>query len=164
VSKLIPGRTVDAIHHMTDVILDYAGIDCELHIPTIGTYDEAEKLDVYSTPEDYEFDDYSAKVFINWHPDLYQLKRLGLFIEGQLPILVRFGNKAKVLGGSSEGEERPIDVVKRSYFRVFPEFIPSEDSNNVGITEFEIVNVAVQGIHDSVLTKLYSAVPRRVKI
>lgn len=161
-SKLIPQRTVDAIRHMADVILDYAGIDCTLYIPTVGSYNEAEKLDIYSTPEDYiPYTAYSAKVFINWRPDLYQLKRLGLFTEGQLPILVRFGNKAVPIEGSPAGEEVDIDVVKRSYFSIAPQFIPN---NYLGVTEFEIVNVAVQGIHDAVLTKLYSAAPRRVKI
>lgn|GEM_PF-6239061 len=158
-SRLIPRETVDAIRHMTDVILDYAGIDCELYIPTVGSYNEAEKLDVYSTPEDYEYIGYSTKVFINWHPNTYQLKKLGLYTEDSLPILVRFGNKAILLGGSDTLVD--IDVVIRSYFKISPEFIPN---NYQGVSEFEVVNVAVQGLHDAVLTKLYSCAPRRIRI
>ena len=159
-SKLVPQRTIDAIRNNVDVALDIVGIDCTLWIPTNTSFDEADKLDVWSVPTDYIYVSYTAKVFVEWSPNVNQLRKLGLYTEGKIPILVRFGNTAIALTGSQAGQSVAVDVLIHSYFRVLPEFIPS---NYMGIEDFEIVNVATGGIHDSVLVKMYSASPRRIK-
>ncbi len=97
---------------------------------------------------------------MEWSPNINQLRKLGLYTEGKIPILVRFGNTAVALTGSQAGQSVDVDILIHSYFRVLPEFIPS---NYLGIEEFEIVNPATGGIHDAILVKMYSAVPRRVK-
>jgi len=159
-TRMLPRETIDVLRDYVDIALDAIGMDCTLYIPTNTTYGEAEKLDVFAKPSDYSYLSYSAKVFIQWNPSLYKLKKLGLFTEDALPILVRFGNKATALEGSNVGTIVSIDVSLKSYFRVEPEFIPG---NYEGVEEFELVNVASKGMQDAVIRKVYSAVPRRVQ-
>ena len=160
-TRLLPRETVDVLRDYVDISLSAVGMDCTLYIPTEASYSEAEKLDVYAVPGDYEHLSYSAKVFIEWNPSLYRLKKLGLFTENSLPILCWFGNKAVALEGSEAGEEVAIDVCLKSYFEMEPEFIPG---SYVGIEQFELVNVASKGMQDCLIRKIYSAVPRRVEI
>lgn len=159
-SKLIPRRTIDAIRKMVEVGLDVIGIACTLYIPTEQSYSTAERLDVYSKPTDYVFTSYSTNVGIKWSPSVYELKKLGLFVEGQTPIMVQFGFHAVALEGSQIGQTVPINVIRNSYFRIEPEFV---FGNYVGISEFQIVNVATN-LHDASLKRVFSAAPRRVKL
>jgi len=160
-TPMLPRRSIDVLRDYVDVALSAIGMDCTLYIPTDASYNTAEKLDVFAEPSDYSYDSYSAKVFVHWNPSLYKLKKLGLFTEDSLPILVRFGNKATALTGPNAGSEVSIDVCLRSYFEIEPEFIPE---NYKGIEQFEIVNVASQGMQDALIRRLYSAVPRRVQV
>ena len=159
-SKLIPQRTIDAIRQIVNVALDVAGIDCTLHIPTTTSYNAAEQLDVYNTPQDYTHLSYSTTVFIDWKPSTYRLKKLGLFTDGNLPILAWFPYKATALDGSSAGTEMAIDPNICSWFRISPEYVPDD---HIGTEDFEIVNVGVTGLHDATLTRVYSVAPRRVE-
>ncbi len=159
-TRMFPRETIDVLRDYVDVALDAIGMDCTLYIPTTSSYNTAEKLDVFATPSDYSFDSYSAKIFINWNPSLYRLKKLGLFTEDVLPILVWFGNKATAISGANAGQVVSIDVCRRSYFEIEPEFIPG---NYKGAEQFEIVNAASKGMQDAVIRKTYSAVPRRVQ-
>jgi len=162
-TRMLPRESIDVLRDYVDVALDAIGMDCTLYIPTNTSYSNAEKLDVFAKPSDYSYSSYTAKVFIKWNPSLYKLKKLGLFTEDSLPILVHFGNKATVISvvGQTAGTEVSIDVSLRSYFEITPEFIPA---NYVGVEQFELVNVASQGMQDALIRKLYSAVPRRVQI
>jgi len=159
-SKLIPRRTIDAIRRMVDVGLDATGIACTLYIPTEQSFLTAEKLDVYSKPADYTFTSYNTNVGIKWSPSVYELKKFGLFVEGQTPIMVQFGFNAVALEGSTAGQIVPINVTRHSYFRIEPEF---SSGNYVGVSEFQIVNAATN-LHDASLKRLFSAAPRRVKL
>jgi len=154
-SKLVPQRTIDALHQVVNVALDVAGISCVLYIPTVTSYNVAEKLDVYNTPNDYTYLSYSTTVFLDWKPTAYRLKKLGLFTEDSLPILAWFPYKATALEGSYTGQVVEIDPNLRSYFRISLQFVPVDYQ---GIEEFEIVNVAVSGLHDATLTRVYSIV------
>jgi hypothetical protein len=159
-SKLIPRRTIDTIRNNVDVALDIAGIVCTLYIPTNTSYATEEKLDMWSEKEDLSFLSYSSLVYLDWTPKTKRLKQLGLFVEGTTPILGRFGNKATPLTGSQAGQLIEVDIVKRSYFRIVPEFVPNDYS---GVEDFEVVDIATDSIHDAVLTKMYSIAPRRIK-
>jgi len=161
-TPMLPRRSVDVLRDYVDIALDAIGIDCTLYIPDSDSYNTAEKLDVFATPDDYKpYLEYSAKVFIHWNPSLYKLKKLGLFTEDSLPILVRFGNRAIALTGSQVGESVPIDVSLKSYFEIEPEYIPG---NYEGVEQFELVNVASQGMQDCLIRRIYSAVPRRTQV
>lgn len=161
---MIPRGTIDVLRDYVDVILTAVGIDCTLYIPTDTKFDAAEKKDVFAVPGDYSNPNtYSAKVFINWNPSTYKLKKLGLFVEDQLPIMVWFGNKATAINveGVDEGAVVAMDTCVKSYFKLIPEFIPD---NFQDTEEFELVNVASKGFQDAIIRKIYSAVPRRVQI
>ena len=93
-TRMFPRESIDVLRDYVDIALDAIGIDCTLFIPNAASYNTAEKLDIFATPADLNFDSYSAKVFIHWNPSMYKLKKLGLFTEDSLPILVWFGNKA----------------------------------------------------------------------
>ena len=160
-TRMLPRETVDVLRDYVDIALDAVGMDCTLYIPTEASYAEAEKLDIYATPSDYEWISYSAKIFINWSPNTWLLKKLGLFTEDQTPILGRLGNKAIALEGSEAGTEVDINVCLKSYIKMDPEFIPEK---YVGIEEFEIVNVGSQGFQDAIIRRVYALVPRRVEI
>ena len=160
-TRMIPRSMIDGLRKITDVILGAIGMDCTLYIPTISSYNTAEKLDVFATPTDYSYSSYSAKIFINWSPSTYRLKKLGLFVEDTLPILVWFGNKATALDGENEGSMVSIDPCRKSYFRINPEFVPESYED---VEEFELVNIAIKGFQDAVVRKIWSSVPRRVEL
>jgi len=162
-TNMIPRSTIDVLRDYTDIIMGAVGIDCTLYIPTSTSFNAAEKLDVFAKPADYSYDSYSAKTFITWSPSVYKLKKLGLFVEDQLPIMVWFGNKAQALDvpGITPGVVVAIDTCLKSYFKIEPEFIPE---NYGGVEAFELVNVISKGFQDAVIRKIYSAVPRRVQI
>ncbi len=159
-SKLIPRRTIDAIRNAVDVGLGVTGIDCTLYVPTEQSFLDAEKLDIYSKPADYVYTSYSTTVGIKWSTNVYELKKLGLFVEGQTPILVQFGFHAVALEGSQAGQTVSINVTRYCYFRIEPEF---SNENYEGVSEFQIVNAATK-LHDASLARIFSAAPRRVKI
>lgn len=159
-SKMIPRRTIDALRWQVDVTLDNYGIDCELYIPTVLSYNEAEDKDVFATPSDLEYTHYQTKVFIEWGVSVYKLKKLGLYIEDMIPLIAHFGNRATLMSDSGAGDVIPVDICKHSYFTINPEFIPN---NYVGTESFEIVNEAIRGMHDAVITRVFSIVPRRVQ-
>lgn len=160
-TPMLPRESIDVLRDFVDVALSAIGMDCTLYLPTNTSHTEAEKLDVFAKPSDYEYLSYSAKVFIQWNPSIYKLKKLGLFTEDTLPILVWFGNKAIALEGSDAGSEVPIDVSTKSYFEILPEFVPG---NFEGIEQFELVNAASKGMQDAIIRKIYSAVPRRIQV
>ena len=159
-SNMIPRETIDALRHQVNVSLDNYGIDCVLYIPTGSSYAESEKKDVFSVPADLTYISYDAKVFIEWGVSVYRLKQLGIYMEDMLPILAWFPNLAMAREGSEIGTNVAIDVIRRSYFTVTPEFIPG---NYVGSEAFEVINPIVKGIHDAILVQGWSIVPRRIK-
>ena len=160
---MIPRGSIDVLRSYVDVIMKAVGIDCTLYIPTTTTLNTAEKLDVFATPADYSYDSYTTKTFINWSPNTRLLKKLGLFVEDQLPILARFGNKAMAISvpGVTPGTVVAMHTVLHGYIRIAPEFIPE---NFEDVEEFEVVDVSSQGFQDAVIRKVYSLVPRRVQI
>ena len=153
-SNMIPRETIDALRIQNNVVIDNYGIECALYIPSNDT--TVEKLDIYAKPSDRTYTQYTAKVFIEWNPSAYRLKKLGVFTEDLLPMLVWFSNKAT----NSEDDEVDVDIIIGSYFTITPEFIPN---NEEGLEGFEIVNNVVKGMHDAIILKGFSAVPRRVQ-
>lgn len=162
-TRMLPRESIDVLRDYVDIALDAIGMDCTLYIPTTTSYNAAEKLDVFAKPSDYSYSSYAAKIFIKWNPSIYKLKKLGLYTEDSLPILVWFGNKATVISvvGQIAGTKVSVDISLKSYFEITPEFIPA---NYVGVEQFELVNVASKGMQDAVIRKTYSAVPRRVQL
>lgn len=159
-SKMIPRELVDTLRAQVDVSLDSYGIPCVIYIPTNVSVVSAEKKDVFATVLDLEYVSYDSVVFVEWGASVYRLKKLGLYVENMLPILAWFPNFAIVREGSNSGEKVAVNLIRRSYFVVNPEFIPN---NYQGTECLELVNPAIKAMHDAVIFQGWSVVPRRIK-
>ena len=156
-SLLLPKQTIDVLRGFVDLSLEAYGIDCTLYIPTTTSFNEAEKLDVFATPDDLDYIEYPlTKVFIVWNPNKKKLRKFGIFTEDEIPVLCWFPNKATPEGSDGEVD---IDVIKGSYFRINTEFIPG---NFADYEEYEIVDPLIKGMQDKVVLQVYKVVPRRV--
>ena len=141
--KLIPQATVDALRSFNDISVDTFGIDCQLFVKNNSTRLESE--DVYAKVTDTNYDVSKTQAFIAWNPDHKMLRKLGLFTEGELPIICWFKNDPKVVLGS--------------YIKVDMQYVP----RNYDRDEFEIVDILVRGMYDAIVLNAYKLAPRRVK-
>jgi hypothetical protein len=147
-SKMIPQETVDVMRKFVNVSVDIYGIDCELHIPT--NLDTVEQYDVYQKPADFAYQTFNTLVWIEWAPNKHRLRKLGLFIEDETPMIAWF----KYVEGLSD-----LDIKIGSWFTINPQYIP----NDIDAEEFEVVDILVPGMHDAVITKMFKIAARRVK-
>lgn len=141
---MIPQATIDVLRSFNDISVEVYGIDCILRVPL--NWNATEPKDVYATPEDYAFKEYSIKVFIEWKPDTRRLRRLGIFTENDLPIIAWFKNDP--------------GVTIRSYIKVPIQYIPKEYQDT---DEFEIVDILIRGMHDAIAVNAFRLAPRRVR-
>jgi len=160
-SKLIPRETIDTLRQHANFLMDSLGIEATLYIPTDASLTAAEGLDVFERTSDHAYLSYSVMCFIEWNPSKYRLKKLGIFTEGELPILVWIPLLATALEGDEVGQEVDIDVVQKSYFKITPEFIPGSEEK---AQEFEVVDLAIKGTHDAIVLKGAKCVPRRIQM
>ena len=134
--------------------------DC-IYIPqNIDTTEDSnlepiENLDVYVKPSDFQYLHYTAKVWIEWNPNIYRLKKFGIYSEDETPILARFGRKAV----NDDGREVDVDICRNSYIKVALQYIPG---NYVDVDSFEIVNLGMGNMHDASIIQVYRLAPRRV--
>jgi hypothetical protein len=142
------------------IALDVAGIDCTIYIPTTSSLNQAEGLDVFETVNDLSFLSYSGQCFIAWNLNKYRLRKLGIYTEDDIPMVIWVPYKATALEGSEAGSLVDIDVVQKSYIKIEQEFIPD---NTKDVTEFELVDIRIKGTHDSVIGKSFKGVPRRIE-
>ena len=145
---MIPQRTVDTMRQFVDVSVHNYGIDCILHVP--NNQDTVVNYDVYVKPSDWTYDTYKTVVWIDWSPNKYKLRKLGLFVENDIPILAWFKNRINNLD---------VDIEINSWFKIDPEYIP----NKYDTEEFEIVDILVPSMHDAVITKYFKIAPRRLR-
>ena len=156
-SNMIPDETVEALRKMGDVSVNNNGIDCDLYI--ISNAAAVASLDIYAKPTDATFVHYTTKVWIEWTPNIYRLRALGMHVEDELPILARFGRLAR----NDEGSNSPVNIIKGSYIKIEMQYIPETFSYD-GIEEFDIVDIMLGHIHDAVTNKQWIIAPRRVEI
>jgi len=153
-SKIIPQRTVDVLRQQANVSISNYGIDCDLYIPSnVGA---VQYKDVYSTPSDYVFVHYQTLVWIEWSPNIYRLRQLGLFAEKELPIIARFQTEAQ----ADDDTIRMIDIIVRSYFKIPIQHVPASIAKT---DEFEVIDVLTDRMHDAVINQVYKCAPRRTK-
>jgi len=160
-SLIIPRRTIDALRNNVDVALDIVGMDCTLYVPTTASLNAHEGNGIFEQPSDLTFLSYSAKCFIVWNPSKHRLRKIGVYTEDDVPMVIWLPNQATALEGSETGTEVDVDIVQRSYIRINPEFIPN---NTTDVTEFELVDMKIGGMSDASLVKAYKGVPRRIEI
>jgi len=159
-SLIIPRQTVDILRKNVDVALNIVGINCTIYIPTTTSLNNNEGMDIFEQPSDLTYVSYSGMCFIVWNMNKYRLRKLGIYTEDEIPMVIWLPNKATALEGSEAGTEVDIDIIQRSYIRVNPEFIPN---NTTDVTEFELVDLRIKGMHDKVVIKAFKAVPRRIE-
>ena len=152
-SKMIPQATIDALRKMVDVSVDAYGTPCTLFIP--NNLDELDANDIYIRPSEIEYDTYETLIWIEWSPNAYRLRNMGLFTEGDLPILARFGRDVT----ASNSTIQQVDVIKGSYIAIAPQYVPDKFE---GQDEFEIVDVLIGKMHDAIVAKLFKIAPRRI--
>jgi len=151
-SKMIPKSVVDVLRGFVDISIGVYGISCTLKV--VKYPDEIDYNDVDANPEDFVYTEYTTQVWVSWSPNKYKLRKLGIFVEGDIPMICWFANKIEV-----EGKDQDVDIVVGSYFIIEPEYVP----DSVDAEEFEIVDVIIPEMHDAVITKAYKIAPRRVK-
>jgi hypothetical protein len=153
-SKLVPQETVDALRNTVNVALNIGGFPCTLYIP--NNYNQVMALDAYSTTNDYEFTTYTCNISVSWNPNKYHLKNLGLFVEGELPILVTLPNQAV----NEDSETVDIDIIPGSYVKIPIYYIPDDISDT---DEFELVDTPIESMHEIAIKQRFKAVPRRAE-
>jgi hypothetical protein len=156
-SLLIPRRSIDALRKSIDVVLSCYGIPCTLYIPDLSSYNAAEVLDVYSTPQDYTHTQYTTNVYPEWKPSLHRIKQLGIYAEGESPMIAWFGRTAVNQAGATVD----VSISIRSYFEIETEMMPENTNVN---NQFEIVDVLPYKFHDAVIKQGFVIAPRRVEI
>ncbi len=149
---MIPRESIDVLREFNDIALDSFGFDVDLYVPT--NLKAIEKADIYAEPEDFEYDHYTAKIFIQWSPSVYRLKQLGVYVENELALIVRLPNQCL----NDNNVEVDVDILKGSYVKVALEYIPG---NLQKYSEFELVDQLIKKAHDAVIIKAWKAVPRR---
>jgi len=153
-SLMIPQEVVDAYRQFNDFSVTVYGLDCTLHIPT--NFDSVLQKDAYAEPSDYEYSDYTTQVIVEWSPNASRLKSLGMFQEGELPMIAYFPNKIQ-----DENEVyQDVDVIKGSWFEVGMQYIPS----SLDTDSFEIIDVIIPKKQDAIIYQMYKIAPRRVKV
>ncbi len=154
-SKLIPLNTYSYLRKLVNVALPIVGIDCDLYIPDAASFTTQEGIDIYATQADYTFTHYECQVFIDWSPNVYRLRKRGLFVENDLPILCYLPTKAT----NDSGDEIDIEIFKDSYISIDPEFNTSD--RYVGTEEFILADNVTSHFSDAIIFRVFKLVPRR---
>jgi len=152
-SKILPHTVVNVFRKQMDVAMSIYGIDCTLYVP--NNMDEVEELDVYVKPSDYTYDLYYATAFIEWNPNIHRLRKLGVFAEDESPMIARFG----AFQTTEHYQIDRVEIIPGSYIEVPIQFVPE----SMDTTQFEVVDVQLEAVHDAVSVKMWKLVPRRVK-
>ena len=119
---MIPLALVQSIQTANDVSLTAYGIDVELHLLTNAN--AIDFLDSYlDILRDGQFTIINTKTWIEWSPNVYKLKKLGLFNESDLPILAYFKSN--------------LDIPMHSYIKIPITYAPQDRQQT---DSFEIVN------------------------
>ena len=144
-SGIIPNETVNSFRNFNDLAVDIYGIQCDLYVPLNVT--SQEHTDAYQNPTDFVYKKYpQQKVWIKWSvKDIHQLKKFGIFAEGETPIIAFFKNFPEI----------PL----QSYIKVEVNYIPGTFDTD----EFQVVDILLKGTYGSEILRPYKLAPRRVK-
>ena len=154
-SKIIPQQLVDALRNNFDVTMDVTGIDVTLYIPT--NLNALEDNDIYTTPTDHSYDEFSVQAFIEWSPGTQRLRKLSLHTEKDIPIICWLPNRIE----NDDGSYTILNTSIQSYIRVPIQFIPQ--NNLTDNDEFEIIDSLARNFHDSIILRPWKLAPRRYR-
>jgi len=146
-SRMIPQPTVDVLRKHWAVAVSIFGIDCELYIPVTADLNQQE-MDIYDErpgyKDDMRYTQYHTQVFIPWTMNVHQLRRMGLFLEKDVPLLAWF--------------DPNLPITKKSWFSVNIEYIPRDRFDT---DKFEVVDNFIKGMHDAKVLGVYTIAPLR---
>lgn len=142
-SRMVPQETINVLRDFNDVSVELYGIDVKLFVPNNSTANES--LDAYVTPKDISYTGIATKVFIEWSPDARRLRKLGIYMEDETPIIGWFKNIPDVRIGT--------------YIQVPIQYVPGV----LNVDEFDVVDIKLKGLYDAEILKAYKLAPRRVK-
>jgi hypothetical protein len=143
-SRMLPESTIQAFRTAHNVVVGVMGVDVLLFRAKNST--AIEPLDAYQMTTDRTFECEPTQAFFEWKPEQYRLRKLGLYTEGELPIICHLKQELYV----------PIG----SYIKVGIENIPI---NTFDTEEFEIISSAVPNVHERMVFQIYKVAPRRRK-
>jgi hypothetical protein len=143
---VIPDSTIKVLRKYNDLTIQNYGIDCTLYVPTNLT--SLEGNDLYTVNTDISYKQYSnQKVWIDWSTKQFdRLRKLGIFNEGDLPIIAFFKNFPEVL--------------IHSYIVVPIKYIPEIYDTD----SFEIVNVIALNTYNNEVVRSFKLAPKRDKV
>jgi len=148
--KLLPIDVVNTIRQHMDTVVDIYGFPCELYIPKQGHIEQREQLDVYNERPDLGDAGFEevilTKVFIEWAPDIKKLRRLGIFTEGDLPIV-----------GWFKYSEADYNLQRNSYIKININYIPDQWKTD----EFELIDCLIRNMYNAVAIQAWRLAPRR---
>jgi len=144
-SKLLPTSVINIYRSFNDLIINMIGVSCDLYIPNNLT--SLESNDAYTSPSEITYTQYPNQVvFITWfEKNVFKLRKLGMFVEGEIPILARFKNTP--------------EIVIQSYIKVPVQYIP----NKIEADEFEIVDIGMSNTYAHEIYRYAKLAPFRSK-
>lgn len=142
-SRMVPQETINVLRDFNDVSVELYGIDVKLFVPNNPTANESK--DAYVVPSDVSYESKDAKVFIEWSPEAKRLRKLGVYMEGDTPIIAWFKNIP--------------DVKVGTYIQVPIQYVPGV----IDTDEFDVVDIKLKGMYDAEVLKAFKLAPRRVK-
>jgi len=145
-SGQLPKGTIDVLRSFNDLALAQFGITCTLYIPTNLT--SVESMDMYQVPEDHlTYTTYRKQpLWIEFHvTNIHRLRKLGIYVEGENPIIARFKNDPQ--------------IVLNSYIVIDTRYIP----DNYDTDEFEVTDIITTNMYDSEIYTYCKMNPRRKK-
>lgn len=153
-SGMLPQRLVTTLRKFTNVAVDVYGMPCTLYVPS--NMDTVDASDVYAKPGDFTYTAYETKVWVEWSPNKHRLRKLGLFVEDENPMIAWFSNVVL----DKFGAETELDICIHSYFVLPTQYIPG---NATETEEFELVDVLVPSMADKLVRKCFKIAARRIK-
>lgn len=138
-SKLFPKELADVLRVNTDSLVELNGQHCRLHKVEGVSYTDTLRDKAIITFKD-PIDTY---VLIHWSPEVRRLKALGLFVEGELPILAYF---------KFEDDPNAKDYIELDYHYSI---------GDMKTNKFEITDRKLRG-HDAEARAVWVLAPRRI--
>jgi hypothetical protein len=142
-SRMVPQETINVLRDFNDVSVELYGIDVKLFVPNNLTANEPS--DAYVVQSDIAYTSKDTKVFIEWSPEAKRLRKLGIYMENETPIIAWFKNIP--------------DVKVGTYIKVPIQYVPGI----IDTDEFDVVDIKLKGMYDAEVLKAYKLAPRRVK-
>jgi hypothetical protein len=143
ISTQIPPELVAAYRNQISVAVTVWGIDCTLYIKDNSV--ETGLKDAYASPDDDTFlTAVETRVSIEWSPNIFKLKQLGIFNEKDIPSLGYFLTEYELTIGS--------------YIRTPITY----SSCGISTDEFVISDLIMRAFHDEECLTVTKLTPRRL--